>query len=144
MSLDLSSSFLHFKIPMSAGSENGIYAFDQFKLDAEKLMLYRDDVEVPLPPKVVKTLTVLVEKRGAIIGKAELIDRVWEDSVVEESNLSQHLYQLRKTLGNRPDGQPYIDTLRRRGYRFTGDVQVVNGAPDEIRKVPATEPPSTS
>lgn len=123
MSLDLSSSFLHFKVAMSEGSENGIYLFDQFKLDANKLMLYRDDLELALPPKVVTTLVVLVENRGLILSKSELIDRVWNDSVVEESNLSQHLYLLRKTLGNKSDGTPYIETLRRRGYRFIAEVE---------------------
>src|SRR5687768_5639113 len=144
MSLDLSSSFLHFKIPMSQGSKNGIYAFDQFKLDVERLMLYRDDVELALPPKVVKTLSILIESRGSILNKEELIDRVWEDSVVEESNLSQHLYLLRKTLGTRRDGSPYIETLRRRGYRFTGDVKVVNVVPEKIGNVAAASPPFVS
>jgi DNA-binding winged helix-turn-helix (wHTH) protein/Tol biopolymer transport system component len=144
MSLDLSSSFLHFKIPMSESSKNDIYQFDQFKLDIEKLMLYRREEEMSLPPKVIKTLAVLVESSGSILSKEELIDRVWEDSVVEESNLSQHLYLLRKTLGNKPDGQPYIDTLRRRGYRFTGDVHIVSSAVKKVSEKSESEPPPAS
>ena len=133
MSSDLSSSFLHFKIPMSKDSKNGIYAFDHFKVDVDKLMLYRDDAELSLPPKVVRTLAVLVEHRGSILSKDELIERVWQDSIVEESNLSQHLYLLRKTLGNKPDGNPYIETFRRRGYRFTADVRSL---PDTVVAAP--------
>jgi DNA-binding winged helix-turn-helix (wHTH) protein/Tol biopolymer transport system component len=102
-----------------------MYSFDRFKLDAEKLMLYRDESEITLPPKIVKTLAVLIENGGSILSKDELIELVWADSVVEESNLSQNLYVLRKTLGSKPDGGQYIETLRRRGYRFTGDVQII-------------------
>ena len=107
---------------MAQGSKNGMYLFDRYKLDAEKLMLYRDEIELTLAPKIVKTLAVLIENRGSILSKDELIDRVWNDSIVEESNLSQNLYILRKTLGSKPDGGQYIETLRRRGYRFNADV----------------------
>src|SRR5262245_25593201 len=125
MSLDLSLNFPDFKIGMEKGGKSGIYEFDRFRLDADKLMLYCDGEEVSMPPKMVKTLLVLVEDRGTIISKDDLIDRVWSDSIVDESNLSQHLYHLRKTLGNQPNGKPYIETLRRRGYRFNGDVNRV-------------------
>ena len=105
--------------------EHKIYTFDGFRLDAEKMMLYGGDRELALPPKVIKTLVVLVEQRGEIISKADLIEAVWSGSIVEESNLSQYLYLLRKTLGKRKDGVPYIETLRRRGYRFTGDAVLI-------------------
>src|SRR5688572_29065309 len=115
MSLDLSSSFPHFKIPMAEGGNNGVYEFDEFRIDSGKLMLYRLGDELSLPPKVVKTLAILVENGNEILSKDDLIERVWTDSIVEEASLSQHLYLLRKTLGNKPDGKPYIETLRRRG-----------------------------
>ena len=110
---------------MAKGSKTGVHTFDRFKLDAEKLMLYRDEIEITLPPKIIKTLVVLIENRGSILSKDELIELVWDDSIVEESNLSQNLYVLRKTLGTKPDGSQYIETLRRRGYRFTANVQFV-------------------
>ena len=142
MSLDLTSDFLQFEIAMPASSKNGMYSFDRFKLDAEKLMLYRDEIEVTLPPKIVKTLTVLIEHRGEILSKDELIEKVWDDSIVEESNLSQNLYVLRKALGTKPDGGPYIETLRRRGYRFNGDVGIAERpsaptAPEPQRQAPS-------
>ena len=120
MSSNLSSNYLQFKFGMANGNGHKIYEFDEFRLDAAKMMLYRDGQEILLPPKVVKTLAVLVEDSGEILSKNELLERVWEGSIVEESNLSQYLYLLRKTLGEKPDGKPYIETLRRRGYRFTG------------------------
>src|SRR5687768_15324774 len=141
MSLDLSSNFHQFRIQMAEGSNNKTYAFDQFRLDASNFMLYRDEAEIALPPKVVKTLSVLVESAGSIISKEDLIERVWEDSIVEEANLTQYLYLLRKTLGNKPDGQPYIETLRRRGYRFNGDVQVVEAPVKNLSQRPAIASP---
>lgn len=120
---------------MAKPNGHSIYTFGEFQLDAEKLMLYRDSAEVQLPPKVIKTLAVLVENAGDILSKDELMERVWEGSIVEESNLSQYLYLLRKTLGQMPDGRPYIETLRRRGYRFNGQVQTVGSTKsDETQK----------
>lgn len=120
---------------------HSIYVFDDFRLDRSKLMLYRGESELPLPPKVIKTLVVLVENHDEILPKEELIEMVWDDSVVEESNLSQYLYLLRKTLGKKPDGGEYIETLRRRGYRFNGPVDLIkqstttNGAETKERVV---------
>ena len=133
MSSELSSNFLQFSIGMGNSREHKIYRFDGFKLDADKMMLYSGEREVTLPPKVIKTLAVLVENQSEILSKGELIEAVWSGSIVEESNLSQYLYLLRKTLGKRSDGAPYIETLRRRGYRFTGDAVLVR---DEQTKAP--------
>ncbi len=131
MSLDLSSHYLQFKVGMAKACKQKGYVFGDFRLDCDKKMLYRGETEVLLPPKVIETLTVLVENRGEIVSKADLMGQVWADSVVEESNLSQHLYLLRKTLGAAADGRPVIETLRRRGYRFNGDVKT------DLRPIPA-------
>ena len=139
MSLELTSIFPQFSLAMHNVNGHSNYEFGEFVLDVEKLMLYRGEAEVPLPPKVVKTLSVLVQNRGEILSKDELMERVWEDSIVEESNLSQYLYLLRKTVGNKRDGTPYIETLRRRGYRFTGDVKVRSSSSGSSRSEP--QPP---
>jgi len=99
------------------------YEFERFRLDAAHSMLYRNDEQVSLPPKAVETLQALVERNGQIVSKDELMRIIWNDSVVEESNLSLYLHLLRKTLGERADKQPFIETLRRRGYRFSADVK---------------------
>ncbi|HVF46865.1 MAG TPA: winged helix-turn-helix domain-containing protein [Pyrinomonadaceae bacterium] len=139
--MNLSSNYLDFNIPMSAGGENGIFEFDRFRLDSHVLMLYRDGADLALPPKVVRTLLVLVQNAGAIVSKDDLITEVWSDSIVEESNLSKCLYQLRKTLGNRPNGEPYIQTFRRRGYRFNGEAHLVpNGSAPDRRQAGAEMP----
>ena len=94
MSSNLSSNFLQFKFGMANGNGHRIYVFDEFRLDYAKLMLYREGHEVLLPPKVIKTLAILIENSGEILSKDELLERVWEGSIVEESNLSQCLYLL--------------------------------------------------
>ncbi|HKP69765.1 MAG TPA: winged helix-turn-helix domain-containing protein [Pyrinomonadaceae bacterium] len=124
---------------MAEASKSGVFTFDGFRLDVGNLMLSRGGEEFVLAPKVVKTLAVLVEEAGNIVTKEELINRVWDDSIVEESNLSQNLYLLRKTLGKKADGSPYIETLRRRGYRFTSEDVAVEASPIETKALPVAE-----
>jgi DNA-binding winged helix-turn-helix (wHTH) protein/tetratricopeptide (TPR) repeat protein len=102
-----------------------IYEFDEFRIDVEHLMLSHHSREISLVPKAVETLVVLIEHRGRIVSKDELLQAVWPDTVVEESNLFLYLSLLRKALGDQKDGKPYVETLRRRGYRFNGDVRLV-------------------
>ncbi len=103
-----------------------IYEFEDFRLDALHLILYRGGGEILLAPKAVQTLLVLIEQHGEILGKDELMQRIWSDSIVEEANLTQYIYILRKILGTTADGRPLIETFRRRGYRFNGDVRRLN------------------
>ncbi len=119
---------------MGKPGDNKVYEFEGFRLDAAHLMLYRETDEISLAPKAVQTLLAMVERRGEILSKDELMTAIWTDSIVEESNLAQYLHILRKTLGNQKNGKPYIETLRRRGYRFNGEVavsEVVNGQPPD-------------
>jgi DNA-binding winged helix-turn-helix (wHTH) protein/Flp pilus assembly protein TadD len=113
-------------------SRQRVYEFDDFRLDAGHLILSRKEREISLPPRAVETLLALVERPGEVISKDELLDAVWPDTTVDESNLFAYLSQLRKALGNRKNGQPYVETLRRRGYRFVGEVKVVTKAKPEI------------
>jgi predicted ATPase/DNA-binding winged helix-turn-helix (wHTH) protein len=106
---------------MGKRSNHMFYEFGDFCLDAVHRMLYQNGQEVPLPPKAVETLQALVERDGEIVHKDRLMEIIWADSIVDESNLSQYLHLLRKTLGQKSDGKPFIETLRRRGYRFVSD-----------------------
>ena len=101
------------------------YEFEDFQLDPGQLLLLRDGEELSLPPKAIETLLVLVENRGKIVSKDQLIKTVWRDVVVEESNLYGYLHTLRNSLGDQKNGKPFIETLRRRGYRFNADTRVV-------------------
>ena len=98
-----------------------IYEFEDFRLDAASLMLYRGEEEISLAPKAARTLLTLIERRGEILGKDELMETIWNDSIVEEANLTQYVHILRKTLGASANGRPLIETLRRRGYRAGPD-----------------------
>ena len=121
MSSNLSSSFHQFKLNVANTNGHNVYVFDGFRLESDKLLLYKGELPTALPPKAVETLAVLVARRGEIVPKDDLIDAVWKDSIVEESNLTQYLYLIRKALGKRSNGGLYIETLRKRGYRFDSD-----------------------
>src|SRR5215207_1373068 len=110
---------------MDTASEYKVYEFDDFRFDVAHLMLYHRGAEIPMAPKAVETLLALIERRGKSVSKDELLEAVWPDTVVEESNLFVYLSVLRKTLGALRDGRPYVETLRRRGYRFNGEVHSV-------------------
>lgn len=121
-----------------------IYEFEDFRLDVAHRMLYRRCEPISLAPKVIETLIVLIENRGEIISKDELMSRIWTDSFVEESNLTQNIYLLRKTLGTDSEGKNLIETFRRRGYRFTGTLKNLkkNGiAAGQAREDAAEEEP---
>jgi serine/threonine protein kinase/Tol biopolymer transport system component len=100
---------------------SNLYGFGEFRLDTQKRTLRRGQHVVPLTPKPFEVLLVLVHNAGVVITKDELMNAVWPDSFVEESNLTQTVCMLRKALGETRD-QPYILTLPGRGYRFVAPV----------------------
>jgi len=109
--------------------ENLCYEFGPFRLDLASRLLMRDGQLEPLTMKAFETLLALVENSGRLVGKHELMKRVWPDTIVEEANLANNISLLRKILGQDADEQPYIQTLPKRGYRFVADVrQVWNGS----------------
>ncbi len=103
--------------------DSGSFEFGPFRLDAEKSVLWRDGELVPLTPKALGLLAALVEHRGDVVSKEELLGRVWPDAAVEEANLSVAVSALRKVLDPRPEGGSYIQTVPRRGYRFDAKVE---------------------
>jgi DNA-binding winged helix-turn-helix (wHTH) protein len=94
------------------------YEFDRFRIDLTERALLCEGQFVPLTQKAFEVLLALVERHGGIASKEELMAKVWPDTIVEESNLAQNIYTLRKALGQTPDGEGYIVTVPRRGYRF--------------------------
>jgi DNA-binding winged helix-turn-helix (wHTH) protein/tetratricopeptide (TPR) repeat protein len=99
-----------------------IFAFGPFRLDLSDRLLSRGGKVVPLAPKLFETLALLVENAGHTVEKDEMLERLWQDTFVEESSLSQNIFQLRKVLENGASGQNYIETIPKRGYRFAADV----------------------
>src|SRR5215217_4490761 len=108
------------------------YLFDGFRVDAQERILFKDNREVPLTPKVFDTLLVLVENSGHVLNKKELMQQVWPDSFVEENNLAQNISILRKALGEGKEGEHYIQTVPKRGYRFLAEVRATGGEEETI------------
>jgi pimeloyl-ACP methyl ester carboxylesterase/DNA-binding winged helix-turn-helix (wHTH) protein/class 3 adenylate cyclase len=106
------------------------YLFDGFRVDTTERLLFKENREVPLTPKVFDTLLVLLENSSHVLTKKELMAQVWPDSFVEENNLAQNISILRKALGEGKEGEHYIQTVPKRGYRFVADVRSA-GADDE-------------
>jgi DNA-binding winged helix-turn-helix (wHTH) protein/Tol biopolymer transport system component len=96
--------------------------FGPFRVDRQKRLLLQGSETLALPPKALDVLLFLVDNRGRVIEKAEFMQAVWPDSFVEEGNLSQNIFLLRKTLGEGQDGQGYIVTVPGVGYRFVPEV----------------------
>ena len=99
------------------------YTFDGYRLDPRARVLWREGELVRLPPRALDLLLALVERQGDVVSKEDLLRRVWPDTVVEEANLSVNVSALRKELGARSDGTPFIETVARRGYRFRARVE---------------------
>jgi TolB-like protein/Tfp pilus assembly protein PilF len=96
------------------------YEFRQYRLDTRARLLFRNGKRVVLTPKAVDLLVALVEAQGQPVGKQELLRRVWPDTVVEEGSLTSHIFLLRRVLGEGAEGQQFIETIPKRGYRFVG------------------------
>ena len=75
-----------------------IFAFGPFELDAERLLLFFEGQPMALGPKVVETLLALIEHAGEVMSKDALLDRIWPEGYVEEANLAQNIYVLRKAM----------------------------------------------
>lgn len=117
----------------------GCYVFDRFRLSADGTLLVRDGIVVPLAPKVLQTLLVLVQRPGEVVRKEDLLQAVWPDSFVEDTGLTRNISLLRQSLGD--DGQRLIVTVARIGYRFTAAVEHVDStaASSDARVQPGPE-----
>lgn len=100
-----------------------IYQFDNFQLDFSKRRLLRDGKAVSLNPKAFDLLRVLIEHNGELLTKDDLFRLVWDDQIVEESNLTVNMSAIRKALGERASSPHYITTVSGRGYYFTADLK---------------------
>lgn len=100
-------------------------AFGPFQMDVTDRTLFRGKKPVQIAPKLFDTLRFLIENNGRVVEKEQMIDVLWQDVFVEESSLSQNIFQLRKILGKSPTGANYIETISKRGYLFVAEVQEI-------------------
>jgi len=117
-------------------ADKRVYEFGKFRLDTAERVIETDGRPLPLTPKAYEVLLVLVENRGRIVEKEDLMRRVWPDTFVEDSNLGFNISVLRKLLGegNGNGSSRYIETVPKRGYRFVAEVVEV---PE--KELPGTE-----
>jgi len=104
-----------------------LYEFDNFRADPLQKCLWFGTDLVSLTPKAFETLLVLIEHKGRVVDKETILNRVWENTFVEESTLTQNISTLRKTLDSLQNGKQFIETVPRRGYRFVGNVHEIIG-----------------
>jgi DNA-binding winged helix-turn-helix (wHTH) protein/TolB-like protein/Flp pilus assembly protein TadD len=110
-----------------------LYEFGPFRLEVKERLLLREGEPVPLTPRAFDVLAVLVREHGKLVTKDEFLKEIWPDSFVEETNLPQNVYLLRKALGDEEYTCPkFIETVTRHGYRFIAAVKEVTGGDAEL------------
>ena len=108
-----------------------VFEFGEFRLDEEEMLLSRGGEPVQLSPKALETLVVFLKNSGRILEKEWLMQMIWRDTFVEEANLAVNISTLRKILGEQRDGRQFIETIPRRGYRFSAPVRETSEEDDE-------------
>lgn len=98
------------------------YEFGPYRVDPDERLLLKDQQPIALPPKVFETLLILVQHSERLVLKDDLMKTLWPDTFVEEANLSQNIFVLRKALGESAQSPHYVLTVPGRGYRFAGKV----------------------
>jgi Tol biopolymer transport system component len=112
-----------------------IYEFGDYRVEENERLLKRNGEVIHLPPKAIDLLLVLLESDGRVLTKDELMRRVWADSFVEETNLTHNISLLRRVLGEKKNGEKFIETIPRRGYRFvTPVIQLLNESVEIITR----------
>jgi DNA-binding winged helix-turn-helix (wHTH) protein/Tol biopolymer transport system component len=119
------------------------YEFGSFRFDAVRRLLLRDGAPVSLTPKATDFLLALVEARGRVLTRQDLLDRVWGGAAVEESTLTFHIHSIRQALGDEADHPTYIETVPRRGYRFAMAIRDVSEAESQTTAASAPQEATT-
>lgn len=109
--------------------------FGPFRLDCSTKSLYRDGAFVPLTPRAVELLCLLVQAPGRLVTKDEILQRVWSDAHVEDGSIANSIWMLRRVLNPHFEGEGPIATVARRGYRFTAPVR-----PERMEPMEPLEP----
>ena len=109
---------------MQRTSHTPVFVFSGFRLDPNRRLLLHNERPLSLHPKAFELLLILVENRGRVLSKSELLDKIWEGQFVEENNLAVQISGLRKILGESSTEHRFIVTVPGRGYRFVSDVRL--------------------
>ena len=114
---------------LAQGGRRHYYEFGTYRVDVLNLRLLRAGEPVAITPKTLDLLLLLLRQRDRVVAKDELMRDLWPDTAVEEANLTQQIFTLRKILGEGPAGVTYIETVPRRGYRFASEVRETREEP---------------
>ncbi len=125
-------------------TERSLYEFGSFRVDPVRRRLLRNQEQVPLTPKAFSILLILLERRGGVVEKEELIQAVWPDTFVTEANLTQNVSSLRKALGERANDHHYVVTVPGRGYSFVADVIEIPREPTGEFLIASFAPPAVT
>jgi TolB-like protein/DNA-binding winged helix-turn-helix (wHTH) protein/Tfp pilus assembly protein PilF len=117
-----------------------LFEFGSFRLDPVRRVLWLNSEPLDLPPKAIETLVVLVQHHGQLVEKDELMKAVWPDSFVGDANIAVHISNLRKLFEERGNGERFIETVPRRGYRFVAPVVERGEACESPSSVAAVRP----
>ena len=113
-------------------------------LDSRRRTLSHADSPISLTPKAFDVLLFLVQNPNRLVTKEELLQAVWGDTFVEEGNLTQYIYHLRKALGDNSEDARLIVTIARKGYQFTADLTVAEAADTQNKLWFKSRPPNGS
>ena len=108
-----------------------VYEFDRYRLDPSRYLLIKEGQPITVTPKQFEILLILVENPGKILRKEHLLKSVWPDSFVEENNLSQNIFHLRRILDQSESNEGLIQTVPRVGYRFVASVRKLDGSSEQ-------------
>ena len=109
------------------------YSFGPYVVDAGKRLLWRDRALVPITSKAFEILLLLIQRRGRVVEKQELLEEIWRRTAVEENTLTRHISTLRKILEERPDHHEYMLTIPGHGYQFVAEVTELDRRPDNLQ-----------
>src|SRR5580765_3948215 len=107
---------------MNSSSEKK-YRFADFELDTTKRLLLKTGKPIPLNSKTLDLLETLIERRGEVVTKNELLESIWAGQFVEESNLTVQISTLRKVLGEARGENRFVVTVPGKGYKFVGELE---------------------
>ena len=121
--------------------EKRVYRFRDFQLEPDERRLSEAGKPIALTPKVFDTLVLLVERAGHVVSKDELMRLLWPRGYVDESNLTKHIWLIRRALGEGEQDSRFIETVPKLGYRFVAPVTTVGDAPAAISEEAASATP---
>ena len=113
-----------------------IHSFGRIRVDAARRTVCRGREKLHVTPKEFDILLYRLENSERVVSREELLAKLWPGVVVEESNLTQNIFLLRKALGETPPGGPLIETIPRRGYRISVPVKKLVSQHDWPQRLP--------